>query len=103
MQFNYITERPYRGLTEEQIFENGGFFGYPNAAFDAEQASHDYNAYLDEAVLAEEVGFDGVALNEHHGNPFCLGSVLNIEAAMLARITERVKICLLYTSPSPRD
>lgn len=95
MQFNYITERPYRGLTEEQVYEHGAFFGLPNTAFDARQASDDYNAYLDEAVLAEEVGFDGVGLNEHHGNPFCLGSVLNIEAAMLARITERVKIVLI--------
>ena len=95
MQFNYITERPYRGLTEEQVYEHGAYFGMPNSAFDAEQASNDYNAYLDEAVLAEQVGFDGVALNEHHGNPFCLGSVLNVEAAVLARLTERVKIVLI--------
>jgi alkanesulfonate monooxygenase SsuD/methylene tetrahydromethanopterin reductase-like flavin-dependent oxidoreductase (luciferase family) len=95
MQFNYITERPYRGLTEDQVYENGAFFGLPNTAFDAQQASNDYNAYLDEAVLAEEVGFDGVGLNEHHGNPFCMGSVLNIEAAVLARLTERVKIVLI--------
>jgi len=95
MQFNYITERPYRGLTEEQIYEHGAYFGLPNSAFDAVQASHDYNAYLDEAVLCEQVGFDGVALNEHHGNPFCLGAVLNIEAAVLARLTERVRIVLI--------
>ena len=34
-------------------------------------------------------------LNEHHGTPFCMGAVMNIEAAVLARITERVKIVLL--------
>ena len=95
MQFNYITERPYRGLTEDQIYEHGSYFTYPNAAFDAEQGAADYNAYLDEAVLAEQVGFDGVALNEHHGNPFCMGAVLNIEAAVLARLTERVRIVLI--------
>jgi alkanesulfonate monooxygenase SsuD/methylene tetrahydromethanopterin reductase-like flavin-dependent oxidoreductase (luciferase family) len=95
MQFNYITERPYRGLSEDQIYEHGSYFTYPNAAFDAEQGSADYNAYLDEAVLAEEVGFDGVGLNEHHGNPFCMGAVLNIEAAVLARLTKRVRIVLI--------
>lgn len=95
MQFNYITERGYRGLTEEQIYKNGAYFALPNSAFDAQQASNDYNAYLDEAVLAEEVGFDGVGLNEHHGNPFALGAVLNIEAAVLARLTKRVKIVLI--------
>jgi len=95
MQFNYITERPYRGLTEDQIYEHGSYFTYPNSAFDAQLASDDYNAYFDQSVLAEEVGFDGVALNEHHGNPFCMGSVLNVEASVLARITERVKIVLI--------
>jgi alkanesulfonate monooxygenase SsuD/methylene tetrahydromethanopterin reductase-like flavin-dependent oxidoreductase (luciferase family) len=95
MQFNYITERPYRGLTEDQIYEHGSYFSYPNSAFDAQLGSDDYNAYLDEAVLAEKVGFDGVALNEHHGNPFCMGAVLNVEAAVLARITERVRIVLI--------
>jgi len=95
MQFNYITERPYRGLTEDQIYAHGSFFTYPNSAFDAQRGSDDYNAYLDEAVLAEQVGFDGVGLNEHHGNPFCMGAVLNVEAAVLARITERVKIVLI--------
>ncbi|MDP1737142.1 MAG: LLM class flavin-dependent oxidoreductase [Caulobacter sp.] len=95
MQFNYITERPYRGLTEDQIYEHGSYFTYPNAAFDAQLASDDYNAYLDEAVLAEKVGFDGVGLNEHHANPFCMGAVLNVEAAVLARITERVRIVLI--------
>ena len=34
-------------------------------------------------------------LNEHHGNPFTIGSVMDLEAAILARITERIKIVLL--------
>ena len=34
-------------------------------------------------------------LNEHHGNPFCMGSVMNVEAAILARITNKARIVLL--------
>jgi alkanesulfonate monooxygenase SsuD/methylene tetrahydromethanopterin reductase-like flavin-dependent oxidoreductase (luciferase family) len=34
-------------------------------------------------------------LNEHHQTPFCMGSVMDVEAAVLARITKRVKIVLL--------
>ena len=37
----------------------------------------------------------GLMLNEHHANPFTLGSVMNLEAAILARITKRIKIVLL--------
>jgi len=63
----------------------------------AKKAAHDYNFYLDEACYCEEVGFDAVAINEHHGNPFCSGNVLTTEAAILARITSKVKIVLIGT------
>jgi alkanesulfonate monooxygenase SsuD/methylene tetrahydromethanopterin reductase-like flavin-dependent oxidoreductase (luciferase family) len=95
MQIVHFTERPHRGLTEEEILRNGSYFTLSNSRFDPKLASEDYNSYFDEYVEAENLGFDGVALNEHHGNPFCMGSVLNIEASVLARITERVRIYLI--------
>jgi alkanesulfonate monooxygenase SsuD/methylene tetrahydromethanopterin reductase-like flavin-dependent oxidoreductase (luciferase family) len=33
-------------------------------------------------------------LNEHHSTPFCMGGTVNTEAAILARITNRVKIVI---------
>ena len=38
---------------------------------------------------------DAIALNEHHGNPFCMGNVMNVEAAILAHATKRAKIVLI--------
>jgi alkanesulfonate monooxygenase SsuD/methylene tetrahydromethanopterin reductase-like flavin-dependent oxidoreductase (luciferase family) len=95
MHIVHFTERPHRGLSEEEIFRNGSYFGLPNSRFEPKLASADYNNYFDEYEMAERLGFDGVALNEHHSNPFCMGSVLNIEAAILARITEHVKIYMI--------
>jgi alkanesulfonate monooxygenase SsuD/methylene tetrahydromethanopterin reductase-like flavin-dependent oxidoreductase (luciferase family) len=95
MQIAHFTERPVRWLPEEEILKNRAYFAVSNRFFDHEHASDDYNYYLDEACYCEELGFDGVALNEHHGNPFCMGSVMNVEAAILARITSRVKIILI--------
>jgi alkanesulfonate monooxygenase SsuD/methylene tetrahydromethanopterin reductase-like flavin-dependent oxidoreductase (luciferase family) len=95
MQIAYFTERPYRGLSEDEVLRTGTFFGVPNSRFDRSLASEDFNQYLNQAQYAEEMGFDGVALNEHHGTPFCMGAVVNMEAAILARITERVKIYLI--------
>ena len=54
-----------------------------------------YNTYLDEYEYAEEVGFDGLMLNEHHNTPSCMGAAMNLEAAILARTTKRAKIVLL--------
>ena len=91
----YFTERSYYHAPEDEIIRNRGFFGLPNRFHDAQKASDLYHMYLDEAVYAEEMGFDAIMLNEHHGTPYCMGSVMDVEAAILARITSRIKIVLL--------
>jgi alkanesulfonate monooxygenase SsuD/methylene tetrahydromethanopterin reductase-like flavin-dependent oxidoreductase (luciferase family) len=91
----YFTERPYRYVPEDEVIKHGGFFGLPNKFFDAEKGAQLYDEYLDEALFAEEAGFDAIMLNEHHGTPFCLGAVMNVEASILARITKKVRIVLL--------
>ena len=93
-----FTERPYQD-------EKAGVFGttalpvpdleLSNEIYDPKVGSDLYHRYLDEQVYCEEMGFDGIMLNEHHSTPFCMGGVLNVEAAILARITKRIKIVLL--------
>ena len=84
MHIMWFTERQYHydpetepersALLESQILRNRSFFGLPNANFDPAQGSMLLNEYLDEKIYSEELGFDGLMLNEHHGTPFCLGS-----------------------------
>src|SRR5262249_41358491 len=98
MFIGYFTERPYQD-------RQSGYFGHAgrdvtdlsmsNGSYDPVLGSDLYNRYLDEKVYAEEMGFDGLMLNEHHSTPFCMGGAMNIEAAILARITRRAKIVLL--------
>jgi alkanesulfonate monooxygenase SsuD/methylene tetrahydromethanopterin reductase-like flavin-dependent oxidoreductase (luciferase family) len=95
MLLMYFTERGYYHVPEDEVIRNGGFFGLPNRFFDPAKAADLYNMYLDEAQYVEEMGYDGIMLNEHHGTPYCMGAVMDVEAAILARITRRVKIVLL--------
>lgn len=96
MHIMSFSEREYVDVSEDAIIENGSsYFGLPNTMFDADRGGQLMNEYLDERVYAEELGFDGVMLNEHHQTPFCGGGVMDVEAAILARITKRVKIVLL--------
>ena len=98
MFIGHFTERPYQD-------PNSGYFGatgrnlmdlaMSNDSYDPKLGADLYNRYLDERVFAEEMGFDGLMLNEHHSTPFCMGGVMNLEAAILARITKRAKIVLL--------
>ena len=98
MFISWFTERPYQdpdaswwGRTGRRLTD----LDSSNDEYDPFLGANLYHRYLDEAVAAEEAGFDGIVLNEHHSTPFCMGSVLNVEAAILARITQRAKICLL--------
>ena len=98
MFIGHFTERPYQdpksgyfGATGRSLMD----LGMSNASYDPKLGADLYNRYLDERVFAEEMGFDGLMLNEHHSTPFCMGQVMNLEAAILARITSRAKIVLL--------
>ena len=96
MQFMWFTERAYHDISEDDVIRNRSFFGLSNAGFDPKKGSQLLNQYIDEKVYSDELGgFDAVMLNEHHATPFCLGAVMDVEAAVLARATKRVKIVLL--------
>jgi len=95
VQIGYFTERPYRWLPEEEILKNRAFFAISNKFYDREKAADDYHYYLDEYCYAEDLGFDVLALNEHHGNPICMGSVMNVEAAVLAYRTKKARLVLI--------
>src|SRR3984893_4250023 len=68
---------------------------FPNTHFDPVAGSRLYNEYIEQYQLAEAVGVDGIMLNEHHNAPFCMQAKANIFAAILAAMTQRVKIVML--------
>jgi alkanesulfonate monooxygenase SsuD/methylene tetrahydromethanopterin reductase-like flavin-dependent oxidoreductase (luciferase family) len=67
----------------------------PNDFYDPELGSRLYNRYLDELIMADELGFDGVCVNEHHQNAYGLMPSPNLMAAVLARQTSRIKIAVV--------
>ena len=96
MHLMYFTEQPMSAYDEQA----GRDFGatalmFSNKHFDPVAGSRLYNEYLEQYKLAEEVGFDGIMLNEHHNAPFCMQAKCNVFASILAAVTKRVKIVLL--------
>lgn len=67
----------------------------PNSIFDPVHGGELYNRYLDELVLADRLGFDGVCVNEHHQNAYGTMPSPNLMASILARQTERVRIAVI--------
>jgi alkanesulfonate monooxygenase SsuD/methylene tetrahydromethanopterin reductase-like flavin-dependent oxidoreductase (luciferase family) len=95
MHLMFFTERAYHAVPEDEVFRIRSFFGVPNKFFDAQKGSQLLNEYIDEKIQCDELGFDGMMLNEHHGTPFCMGAVMDVEASILARATKRARIVLL--------
>src|SRR5689334_6372565 len=96
MHLMYFTEQPMSAYPAPE----GRTFGatalmFSNKHFEPVAGSRLYNEYLDHYRLAEEVGFDGIRLNEHHNAPFCMQAKCNVFASILAAITKRVKLVLL--------
>jgi alkanesulfonate monooxygenase SsuD/methylene tetrahydromethanopterin reductase-like flavin-dependent oxidoreductase (luciferase family) len=96
MHLMYFTEQPMSAYDEKKGREFGATaLMFSNKNFDPVAGSRLYNEYLEHYKLAEQVGFDGIMLNEHHNAPFCMQAKCNIFASILAAMTERVKIVLL--------
>jgi len=92
----YFTEQPMAAYDSQAGLDYGATaLTFSNKHFDPNEGSRLYNEYLEEYVLAEECGVDGIMLNEHHNAPFCMQARTNMFAAILAAATKRVKIVIL--------
>jgi alkanesulfonate monooxygenase SsuD/methylene tetrahydromethanopterin reductase-like flavin-dependent oxidoreductase (luciferase family) len=96
MQIVLFHLMPYADLDLEAGRRNGTVWvKLPNKHFDPVKGHKLYNRYLDELEYAEALGFDVVAVNEHHQTAYGLMPSPIVTASALARKTSRVKIAIL--------
>ncbi len=93
MRFFNFHLMPYPALPKD--YDGPAWVTCPNELYDPEVGSSVYNRYLDELIYSEELGFDGVCVNEHHQNAYGLMPSPNLMAAILARQTKRIKIAVV--------
>jgi alkanesulfonate monooxygenase SsuD/methylene tetrahydromethanopterin reductase-like flavin-dependent oxidoreductase (luciferase family) len=67
----------------------------PNSLYDPQKGIKTYARYIRELELADELGFDGICVNEHHQTAYGLMPAPNLIAASLARTTKNAKIAIL--------
>ena len=63
--------------------------------FDAHKCAALYERYLGELELADQLGFDGVCVNEHHQTPHSLMPAPNVIAGALTQRVRRGRILVL--------
>jgi alkanesulfonate monooxygenase SsuD/methylene tetrahydromethanopterin reductase-like flavin-dependent oxidoreductase (luciferase family) len=72
-----------------------GWVTVPNSLWDKDKSRGLYQQYIDQLAYADELGFDGMVLNEHHQNIYGLMPSPNLIAAALTQRTRRGKIVIL--------
>jgi alkanesulfonate monooxygenase SsuD/methylene tetrahydromethanopterin reductase-like flavin-dependent oxidoreductase (luciferase family) len=75
--------------------ESSGWVTVPNRLWDNTRSRGLYQEYIDQLAYADQLGFDGMVLNEHHQNIYGLMPSPNIIAAALTQNTSRGKIVIL--------
>ena len=96
MHLMYFTEQPMSAYPADIGLATGHTaLMFSNKYFDPVAGSRLYNEYLEHYIMVDELGFDGIMLNEHHNAPFCMQAKANIFAAILAAVTKNVKIVML--------
>ena len=95
MLIGHFTEQPWQDEKTGLMGTRSTDLGISNKLYDPVVGDQLYNRYLDEKMYAEEMGFEGLMLNEHHSTPFCMQGVTNVGASILARQTHKAKIIIL--------
>ncbi|HUP74258.1 MAG TPA: LLM class flavin-dependent oxidoreductase [Acidimicrobiales bacterium] len=106
MFLSYFTEQPMSAYPADEGLKAGyTSVLFSNKHFDPVEGSRLYQERLKEYLLAEEVGYDGIMVNEHHNAPYCMQPRITVWSSILAAVTKRVKIVQLgnplptYDSP----
>src|SRR5262249_16911781 len=84
----YFSEMPHHEYPDEEGSKFPSLrLAFPNRFFDRAKAATNYRRYLEEYELADQVGYEGLMINEHHSTPSCVNVGANMTAAVLARTT----------------
>jgi alkanesulfonate monooxygenase SsuD/methylene tetrahydromethanopterin reductase-like flavin-dependent oxidoreductase (luciferase family) len=96
MQVMMFHLMPYPGLPDEVTSAYDSYWvTLPNSQYDREVGHDIYNRYLDELELCAALGFDAVAVNEHHQTPYGLMPSPIVTASALARrVGDRCRIAI---------
>lgn len=90
---------PYPDLPDDFREKNRSVWvDVDSSLFDPEVGHNLYNEYLDQLEYADQVGFDGICVNEHHQNAYGLMPSPNLMAAALARRIQNAKIVVMGNS-----
>lgn len=99
MKFHWFAEVTYEDLpTDWPPPGKGGWMDSDIALMDPQRMGENYRSFIRLMQQADRLGFDGLAVNEHHQTPFAVTPSPNLLAASLASSTENSAILVIGDS-----
>ena len=96
MKFFNFHLMPYSAVDLDAIAKNGSaWVTFSNKNYDPEKGAELYHDYLDQMEFADQLGFDGVCLNEHHQTAYGMMPIPGVLAGALARSVKHANIAIL--------
>jgi alkanesulfonate monooxygenase SsuD/methylene tetrahydromethanopterin reductase-like flavin-dependent oxidoreductase (luciferase family) len=92
--FFHLMSWPYLPDDFEQTHDSAWVW-VPNSLYDPGRGHDLYRDYIDTLALADQLGFDGVCVNEHHQTAYGLMPSPNLIAAALTQRTSRCKLAVI--------
>jgi hypothetical protein len=92
--FFHLMPWPYLPDDFDQKYDSAWVW-LSNALYDPAKGQQLYQEYINTLAYAEELGFDGVCVNEHHQNAYGLMPSPNVIAGALTQRTKRCKIAVI--------
>jgi len=100
LRFNAMHFMPYVHLPPNYKDYPSGWVNFPNKYYDPKKGSQLYQRYLKELVLADQLGYDALVVNEHHNTIYSMMAAPNLIAAALVPQTTNARICVWGTPPN---
>jgi alkanesulfonate monooxygenase SsuD/methylene tetrahydromethanopterin reductase-like flavin-dependent oxidoreductase (luciferase family) len=92
--FFHLMSWPYLPDDFEEKYDSAWVWA-PNSLYDPVKGHDLYREYLNTLAYADELGFDGVCVNEHHQTAYGLMPSPNLMAAALTQRTKKCKIAVI--------
>jgi alkanesulfonate monooxygenase SsuD/methylene tetrahydromethanopterin reductase-like flavin-dependent oxidoreductase (luciferase family) len=92
VKFYFFHHHHYVDIPEDEASYPTTWVAPPSRLFDPGKAHTLYERHLRHMKLAEDLGFDGLCINEHHNTVYSLTPAVSLMGAAIATATSRARI-----------
>jgi alkanesulfonate monooxygenase SsuD/methylene tetrahydromethanopterin reductase-like flavin-dependent oxidoreductase (luciferase family) len=94
IQFYSMHFMPYVHLPPDHKKYPSLWVDLPNKLYEPTKGHALYQRYMSELVLADQLGYDAIVMNEHHNTVYSMMPSCSVMAAAMIPQTKRAKICV---------